>query len=510
MRPTKLKVFQYLRKSRKDIEQEQHDPTYDTLGRHRQTLQDIIKREQHDLIGVYEEVATGESISERPKMLEMLRAVEAGGADAVICMDLDRLGRGDMLDQGIIDRAFRYSGTLIITPTEVYDPEDEGWELIFGIKSLVARGELKAITKRLQNGRKASIREGKSISKNPPYGYLRDENLKLYPNPETQQIVRMIFEMVANGHGRQSVAMELERLGVAPPNPNRDTWSPSMISHIIKNEVYKGDLVWGKVKYAKRHGKYTRRKTSPNEWIVSKNAHEAIVSEELWNKANEAHSGRHRAPSVNLDRKLSNPLAGIIKCELCGYSMVSQPRKDRRAPMLKCSNITCKEQKMSYLDIVERKVIDNLHELVNHLEITSKLEKPDNNIVDIKEKLIVKKENELQIVQEQLDNLHDLLERKVYDEETFFKRQSILLEKIKTIEEEIKMLKDEIAQSQMQLKQSKEYIPAVKKVIEAYHYTDDIEKKNALLKSVLHKVTYLRKKAWTKQDQFELHLYPKI
>ena len=60
-------------------------------------------------------------------------------------MDLDRLGRGDMVDQGTIYRVFRYSETFIITPTEIIDPNDENQELTFSIKSLIAREELKQL-----------------------------------------------------------------------------------------------------------------------------------------------------------------------------------------------------------------------------------------------------------------------------------------------------------------------------------------------------------------------------
>lgn len=507
-----MNVYIYLRKSRKDIEEERKQGNdYDTLGRHRKALMSLIKRKQYDLVmKPFEEVVSGESVIERPQMQELLRRVENGEVDAVVVMDLDRLGRGDMFDQGMIDRAFRYSGTLLITPSEIYDPESEEWELVFGIKSLVARGELKAITRRLQGGRKDSAREGKSISKKPPYGYTRDENLILHPDGDTSWVVEKIFQMSAHGLGRQAIANELDRLSVAPPNPERDYWSPSMITAIIKNEAYKGDIVWGKFRYAKRHGKYERRRARQEEWIVHKDAHEGIVSNELWEQANQSHTGRHRIPSTNLEKKLSNPLAGVLRCAVCGRSILNQARVNRRSSMLRCPNPGCKGvQKISYLDIVEERILQGLESLIKDFEASEPIEKKDD-VIPIKERTLVKKKKELDELHTQKNSLHEFLEKKVYDIDTFLERQEIILEKIKDVETVISELEEEIRVEQMKNKNVNEYIPSVRTVIEAYRLTSDIDKKNRLLKSILEKATYLRKKEWKDQDHFEIQLYPRI
>ncbi len=507
-----MKVFIYLRKSRKDIEEERkRGDTYDTLNRHRETLFALIKHEGYDLaLEPFEEVVSGESVIERPEMQKLLKLIENGAVDAVVVMDLDRLGRGDMFDQGLIDRAFRYSGTLLITPTETYDPESQEWELVFGIKSLVARGELKAITRRMQGGRRHSAKEGKSISKKPPYGYSRDEKLILHPDEDTSWVIEKIFQLVANGSGRQAVSNELDKLGISPPNPERDFWSPSMVTSIVKNEVYKGDIVWGKFSYKKRHGKYEKKRVDKKDWIIKEDAHEAIVSRELWEKANESHSGRHRPPSYNLDKKLSNPLAGVLKCDICDRSILAQPRVNRRSAMMRCVNPKCKGvQKSSYLDIVEERVLQELENFIRKFEVDSPVEKKDN-IIPIKEKVVAKKKKELAELRIQKNDLHDFLEKKVYDIKTFLERQDIVLGKIKDVESVISELEEEIQIEQMKIKNTVEYIPALRNVVEAYRYTDDIEKKNRLLKSILEKATYKRKKDWSKQDEFEIHLYPRI
>ncbi|TCT23346.1 DNA invertase Pin-like site-specific DNA recombinase [Melghiribacillus thermohalophilus] len=509
-----LDVFIYLRKSRKDIEEEQkaiqEGRPFDTLERHRNRLLDIAKRENHNILNIYEEVVSGEFISERPMIQKLLRELETGIADAVLVVDIDRLGRGDMLDSGILDRAFRYSGTKIITPSEIYDPESEEWELVFGVKSLMARQELKGITRRLQNGRIDSAKEGKSITKKPPYGYKRDENLKLYPDPDTSWVVKKIFEMIANGKGRQAAAQELDRLGVKPPES--DLWSPYTVSAIVKNEVYLGHIVWGKTKYTKRNGKYVKKRMPKEKWQICENAHEPIVSEEIFHAANQALKDRHRAP-VKSSHTLSNPLAGIVRCEICGRSLIYTPMKDR-SDRLRCPNHACKgKQKGVIFELVEEKVMDGLHEIVDSFEIKEKMMEhkvQHENVISLKQKALDKKRKELDQLNKQKNNLHDLLEQGIYDIETFMDRQNIITARLKKIKKEMDLLKSEIIEEEERHKKRDHIIPRIRKVLEIYHHIESAERKNSLLKSVIERVDFIRKPEWKKKDQFEIRIYPKI
>ena len=55
--------------------------------------------------------------------------MEAGNYDCVLCMDMDRLSRGSMREQGMVLDAFKASGTLIVTPEKVYDLSGEADEI---------------------------------------------------------------------------------------------------------------------------------------------------------------------------------------------------------------------------------------------------------------------------------------------------------------------------------------------------------------------------------------------
>jgi len=164
-----VKVAIYLRKSRADIEAEARGEG-ETLSRHRRALLDLARNEGYHVVEVKEEIASGERIAFRPKMMELLREVENGEYDAVLCMDLDRLGRGNMQEQGMILDTFRRTGTKIVTPRKVYDLDDEIDEELSEIQAFFARKEFKIITRRLKAGRWASIKEGIGSSAPLPMG----------------------------------------------------------------------------------------------------------------------------------------------------------------------------------------------------------------------------------------------------------------------------------------------------------------------------------------------------
>ena len=110
-------AFVYLRKSRMEEGME----TQEVLRKHHEALDECARRHGLEILEYFSEVVSGESLYARPQMMRLLEAVEAGQCDAVLCMDLDRLSRGRMKDQGIILDVFRESlGTFLefIEPME--------------------------------------------------------------------------------------------------------------------------------------------------------------------------------------------------------------------------------------------------------------------------------------------------------------------------------------------------------------------------------------------------------
>lgn len=136
----------YLRKSRGEEEKD--------LEKHRHILVEMCKSNGWKYVE-YKEIANSETIEFRPKFKQLLRDVESGMYDAVLVVDYQRLGRGDMEDQGKIKRIFRESETYIVTPDKIYNLVDETDDLLVDVKGLLANQEYKSIKKNLQRGKRS-------------------------------------------------------------------------------------------------------------------------------------------------------------------------------------------------------------------------------------------------------------------------------------------------------------------------------------------------------------------
>lgn len=502
-------VALYLRKSRADLDAEARGEG-ETLSKHRRALFEMAKEYRYSVAEIYEEIVSGDRIIARPEMQRLLCGVETGQFSAVLCMDLDRLGRGNMLDQGLIQQCFKESGTLIITPRKVYDLRDEMDEEWSEFESFMARRELKIITRRMQRGRRQSAKEGRSISKKPPYGYVRDENNRLSPDPNTAPVVKMIFQWHAEGLGITKIAHQLQDIG-APHPTSHPMWEKATIRDILNNKAYLGHILWGRFKYFKdsKTGKARRILLPPEQWIIAENAHEPIISQDLWNKADQM--GKKLTPHVTYDYTLKNPLAGLVKCPECGKTMVRRRRANRPNDNFLCPSYKC-NTKASLFNLVEQQVIEQLNKICDELprqshkvNITS-----ESNKLNLLKRKQTALEGELLTLDKQKSKLHDLLEQGVYDINTFVERNRMIGDGIERVTKELHSCNKEIEQIHISKHRQSEMVPAIAKAVEEYLATDHPETKNKILKSVLSRVIYHRKKDWPRNRDFELELYLRI
>ncbi|HCM24594.1 MAG TPA: recombinase family protein, partial [Ruminococcaceae bacterium] len=140
----------------------------------------------------------------RPVMQQLLLDIEKRTWAGVLVMEVERLARGDTIDQGIVTQTFKYSETVIVTPVKTYDPNNEFDEEYFEFGLFMSRQEYKTINRRLQRGRIASVQEGKFIGSHPPYGYQKkkiehDKGFTLQPDTEQAKVVKMIFDWYTIG-----------------------------------------------------------------------------------------------------------------------------------------------------------------------------------------------------------------------------------------------------------------------------------------------------------------------
>ena len=162
----------YLRKSRADRDTQLYNHSKeDVLKRHREILLSTSRNLGIHISKIFEEVVSGDTIAARPEVQKLLSEVENNLWDGVLVVEVERLARGDTKDQGTIADTFKYSDTLIITPQKIYDPSSEFDEEYFEFGLFMSRREYKTINRRLNRGRIKSVKEGKWIAAEAPYGY---------------------------------------------------------------------------------------------------------------------------------------------------------------------------------------------------------------------------------------------------------------------------------------------------------------------------------------------------
>ena len=103
-------------------------------------------------------------------MKKLLTDVKMGKWKGVLVVEVERLARGETMDQGIVAQAFKISETKIITPMKIYDPNNEFDEEYFEFGLFMSRREYKVINRRLQRGRLMSVNEGKYVGSVAPFG----------------------------------------------------------------------------------------------------------------------------------------------------------------------------------------------------------------------------------------------------------------------------------------------------------------------------------------------------
>lgn len=197
----------YLRKSRKDMDYFKDEPIEKTLERHEKDLQEYVKRIFGKPIpekNIYREVASGDTIEDRPVMQEVLKRIEEENIKGVICIEIERLARGNTIDQGIIAQTFKYTNTKIITPMKIYNLDNEDDLSYFEDGLYQSRKYLKYVKRILNRGRERSVKEGNYVGSILPYGRDKEKipgekGYMLVDNKEEANVIRLMADLFIYG-----------------------------------------------------------------------------------------------------------------------------------------------------------------------------------------------------------------------------------------------------------------------------------------------------------------------
>lgn len=503
----------YLRKSRKDLEAEQHGQG-ETLSRHERILTDLANSMNIKITKIYREIVSGDSIASRPVMQQLLNDIENGLWTGVLVVEVERLARGDTIDQGVVAQTFKNAFTKIITPMKIYDPNNEYDEEYFEFGLFMSRREYKTITRRLHNGVISAIKEGKYVSGPTPYGYDKvkikgQKGYTLIPNVNTSKNVQLIYNMYSDGNGVKSIAKKLEELQISPIKSKY--WHPSTIKSILTNPIYIGKIRYVDKKTIKRvvDGKIQRIKNEHSETILVDGLHEPIIDINMWNKVQDIRKN-NLISSVKVDNTIKNPMAGILKCSMCGM-VLERIADTRRNNDVRICCRRCKDNIGSKIDIVENKLLESLKLLLNDYKI--KLINNDTTDIELLLNVNLNSINSTKIEMEktkvQLNNTYDLLEQSVYDKSTFIERSNLLKSKLNTLNIQLEQLQEERTKIEQSKNQKEILVPKIENVIDSYYETNDITLKNKLLKTVLKEVQYTKINP-SSPDDFKLVLFPKL
>lgn len=225
------KVALYLRKSR----EEEHESREETLARHERMLRDFCKANNLEIVKVYKEVVSGENLDARPQARLMLDDVADKLYDGVVVVELERLSRGNQIDQVEILETFKKSGTIIYTLNKTYDlaSDNEFDEEFFEFGLFMSRREYKIIKRRLIRGKKQAQKEGYYIASSLPFGFSKirgDRGYILVPNEQAQVVQTMYHKFVYDDFSLSDLRDYLNNNGIRPQRI--DHWSSETVKRV--------------------------------------------------------------------------------------------------------------------------------------------------------------------------------------------------------------------------------------------------------------------------------------
>lgn len=157
----------------------------------------------------------------------------------------------------------------------------------------------------------------------PAFGYKVEKGLGLVIVEDQANIVRMIFNLYANSRmGFYEIARHLNRLGYKTKKGG--AFEARTVRYIIQNPIYKGYLRWN-------YANSAHVINDESEWIIVKSPQiPVIVSEELWDRANDRLKHEYRPKNGKPVSQKRHWLSGIVKCSSCGASLATSVHTDKR------------------------------------------------------------------------------------------------------------------------------------------------------------------------------------
>lgn len=368
----------YLRLSKEDGETGESS----SISNQRSLLRQYAEKKQITVYAEYVDDGFSGLHYDRPAFQKMLQDIEAGHVHTVMTKDLSRLGRdyiqtGYYLEKYFPEHRVRYISLL--------DQIDSGEDDAYGsdvtpFRAVVNDMYAKDISKKIKSVKRDKQQKGLFIGGKAPYGYQKSkqEKNKIVIDEPAADVVRQIFAFAAEGKTCSEIAGWLNIRKIPTPlvyaglqpaatwDCYDGAWRAERVSFILKNEVYIGNMVQGRVQKASYKSKKILKKPV-EQWNVVEGTHEAIIDKETFDIVQKLLQQRAKTRV----RKYDYLFKGLLVCQNCGnrISAVARQLKDGETLYLGCRSyqkqkkeIPCSHH-MIREEVVRKAVIEYMQQL---------------------------------------------------------------------------------------------------------------------------------------------------
>ena len=278
------------------------------------------------------------------------RGQETRRFDAVVIYQTSRLSR-DRLHAALFERELRNVGVAIHYAIGGGDPDTPEGSLMIGMQQLWDEFEREKLARETRRGMREVSEQGFRAGGRAPYGYRRvvqelpDDHkgdrskgrASLEPHPDQAPVISEIFRLfTTEGLSPKKIAERLNEPG-GPDSPShvdssrnpKGLWAASSIRAMLKNPVYTGRIVWNRLDFteAKKSGGGARTRAK-EDWVVTKDAHLPLVSDDIYEAAQARFARKVRSPN-SAQSKRFYLLSGMVRC-CAGHQPLSMNGKARK------------------------------------------------------------------------------------------------------------------------------------------------------------------------------------
>ncbi|GGH67801.1 serine recombinase [Paenibacillus silvae] len=399
----------------------------------------VNKRGDWQLVDIYaDEAVTGTQVNKRENFQRMIDDCMNGKIDMVITKSISRFAR-NTLDTLKYVRMLKEQNVAVFFEDENINTMTMDGELLLVILSSVAQQEVENISSNVKKGLKMKMKRGELVGFQSCLGYDYDvQTKKISVNEKEAEIVRYIFERYIAGYGAHMIAKELTAAG-HKTRAGRSIWQDGAILGIVKNEKYKGDLLQGKTFTVDPISKRRLENYGEEDQFYIRNHHEAIVSEEIFEKAQailHRRGARLRGVEKGKRNKYSRQFAfsSKLECAFCGSNLSRRnwhSGTNHTKVIWQCVTATkkgrkyCTHSKALFENVIEGAFLESYRRLCsNHTDVLDELmgnmETVLNNQNHIRQ--LNKVKNEIKLLEQKRCKLIDLCLDEKIDRATYESR----------------------------------------------------------------------------------------